>query len=127
MPKESGLKQRVADMLRSCDDVWLVKISGEGGGRNGVADLLLCVRGHFVALELKTNTKPTRLQRHELAKVRRAGGVALVARSVPEVAAIIAEIRTWPRSPSLSTSSSNLPESIRSQLPDDYWTRSTGS
>jgi hypothetical protein len=46
----------------------------------GTPDMLLCIAGHFVALEFKKDerSKPTALQRHALEKVEKAGGSAFV-------------------------------------------------
>lgn len=46
----------------------------------GDPDFLLCLRGHFVALELKDEFGTlSEIQRHKLKEVARAGGFALVA------------------------------------------------
>jgi hypothetical protein len=47
----------------------------------GVPDFLGCVRGRFVAIELKKDkeTKPSKLQRYVLEQIRRAGGYGFVA------------------------------------------------
>ena len=47
---------------------------------SGDPDLILCVRGRFVALELKAEgEKPRKLQEYKLEKIRKAGGIRLVA------------------------------------------------
>jgi hypothetical protein len=47
---------------------------------SGDPDYILCIRGKFVALELKdVGKKPRKLQQYRLDEVRMAGGVALVA------------------------------------------------
>src|SRR5262245_22670623 len=67
-------------------------------GQPGSADLLLCytgqhVRGVFVAVEVKgPRGALTPLQESWLAAVRKAGGKALVVRSVTELEAGLAEI-----------------------------------
>ena len=47
---------------------------------SGTPDLLCCIRGIFVALELKKSNKdkPTRLQSHMLKEVERACGMSFV-------------------------------------------------
>lgn len=47
---------------------------------SGTPDLLLCVNGTFVALELKKDakSKPTELQKHNLNRIIQAGGLAFV-------------------------------------------------
>ena len=64
------------------------------GGRHsvaGVPDLILCgPGGHFLALELKTpRGHVTPIQAATLEKIRRAGGVAEVVRSVEETRCLV--------------------------------------
>lgn len=45
----------------------------------GDPDLILCIRGRFVALELKSeHGKLSKLQEYKLEKIRKAGGLAFV-------------------------------------------------
>lgn len=47
----------------------------------GVPDFILCIRGRFVALELKAdNEDPRPKQDYELSRVVKAGGIAIVAK-----------------------------------------------
>ena len=47
----------------------------------GSPDILLCINGNFVALELKARGgKLTKLQEHHLGLIEKAGGLSLVAR-----------------------------------------------
>jgi hypothetical protein len=47
---------------------------------SGTPDILLCVRGRFVALELKSKGgKPTALQNYVLDQITKADGISLVA------------------------------------------------
>lgn len=56
----------------------------------GSADLIVCARGRFVALEVKTPTgRQSEHQRQFEAHVKRAGGVYAVVRSVEEALAVI--------------------------------------
>ena len=49
-------------------------------GISGDPDLMMCMNGHFVALELKASgEKPRPLQERKLAKITMAGGTSLVA------------------------------------------------
>lgn len=65
---------------------WTVKTHGTAAGRRGIPDHLACHRGVFLAIETKQpGNTPTRLQRHELERIRRAGGRAIVAHSVADV------------------------------------------
>lgn len=55
---------------------------------SGQLDLVACVRGHYVAVEVKApgaRRGLTRRQAAEVARIRRAGGIAFEARSVADV------------------------------------------
>lgn len=59
-------------------------------GRSGTPDLVACYRSRFIALEVKLpKRKATPKQEVELRLVERAGGVALVVRSVEEALAAL--------------------------------------
>jgi Holliday junction resolvase len=65
---------------------WGTKTHGTAAGRRGIPDWLICHRGAFLAVETKQpGGATTRLQRHELERVHRAGGEAIVARSAGDV------------------------------------------
>jgi Holliday junction resolvase len=90
MTKEASLQDRVLRYLRSLKpDVWAVKYHGAMYGTAGVPDILACVRGRFVAIELKTTTKETPIQRMQRQSIEQAGGVSFVAYSLDEVKAVI--------------------------------------
>ncbi len=58
-------------------------------------DLILCVDGTFVAMEVKRPKKdPEPIQEEELREVERSGGCAVVVRSLEEAKEVIAEIRS---------------------------------
>lgn len=51
----------------------------------GISDILGCYKGRFVAIEVKTRTgKASPAQEQFLERVRKAGGIAFVARSVDD-------------------------------------------
>lgn len=53
---------------------------------SGIPDLLLCRKGNFYAIELKSGSKkPTRIQEFVMREIRKAGGRVSVARSVEDV------------------------------------------
>ncbi len=59
---------------------WFVKYWG--GGRytkRGIPDIIVCLKGHFVAVETKApDGKATELQLHTLKKIDKAGGFAFL-------------------------------------------------
>lgn len=90
---EAALTKRVRAWLSTQPDVWTVKHSGGAFTTVGVPDLLLCVRGRFVAIELKApRGVPTKLQVHQIGLIHKAGGVAAVCRSLDEVKAVLVAV-----------------------------------
>jgi hypothetical protein len=69
-------------------------ILGGIGCRRGVPDLLCCIRGTFVAVEVKTASAPTvsKEQRAEIAAIIDAGGRAGVVRSLQDLELLVSGI-----------------------------------
>jgi hypothetical protein len=62
-------------------------------GRIGTPDILCCIGGKFLALEVKSETgKLSESQRSVLKDIERCGGVAKVVRSIDEVRTILLDI-----------------------------------
>lgn len=77
---EKQFQDKVMAFLRS-QQIYYIKIWGGGYQTAGIPDLLCCIRGKFVALELKTEKgKPTVLQKFNLFKIQESGGYARVLR-----------------------------------------------
>lgn len=80
MPKnpETRLKEKVLKDLNLLDKTYARKI--QQVAINGTPDILACVNGFFVAIELKKNAKekPAAIQEYDLRKIKEAGGVSLV-------------------------------------------------
>ena len=92
---EAKVKHKVADILKA-SGVYYFFPATYGYGRSGVADIICCVGGRFLAIECKAGKNtPTLLQERELIKVLAAGGVALVIneKNVDEIAEVIEELK----------------------------------
>lgn len=90
---ERALRTRVIKALRGRGCVVYSQVAGLGG-LAGRPDLVACVQGRFVALELKRpGGRPTPLQLRRLDEVRAAGGIAAVVHSVEDALRTIEEIR----------------------------------
>jgi len=91
---EKQLSQAVMTYLRGITDLHPIRIEpGPYGGMKGVSDILACYKGQFIAIELKIGTRQTtRLQDLFLRKIRNAGGIACVCRSVDDVAKCLMEL-----------------------------------
>ena len=58
---------------------YFIKTHGDRFSRVGVPDIIACVNGHFVAVEVKAeNGKPSELQLYRLEEIRKAGGHAFL-------------------------------------------------
>lgn len=81
--KESTIQKKISDWLSI--QGWCVKVIS--ANKRGCPDILACVDGRFVAIEVK---RPggvlSEIQKSQLTKIRSNGGIAIVATSVSDVA-----------------------------------------
>ena len=78
MAQEKNFEQKIKRFLDEEGAYW-VKFFANSYTRSGVPDLLCCVHGHFVAVEVKAqNGKPSPLQIHNCTEIRIAGGFAFI-------------------------------------------------
>ena len=88
--KESDLIKKIKEYLKTVDGLIFWKEHGGMYGTSGVPDVIVCYRGRFIAFETKVEkNKTTILQQITIRKILKAGGYALVVRSVAEVKEII--------------------------------------
>lgn len=72
---ERQLKEKVLRDLKTLPHCWFIKTQERG--RVGTPDILICLRGRFVAIELKQEGKAaTPIQRLTLDKIMAANGIA---------------------------------------------------
>ena len=72
---ENKIKKYIKDNGGYC-----VKYFGCNYSTSGTPDILACINGYFIAIEVKAqNGKPTELQLAKIADIRKAGGFAYVA------------------------------------------------
>ncbi len=75
--KEATLTRKILELFRQLPNSWFERV--EQTSINGTPDILGCVEGQMVAIEVKTNKgRLSRLQLHKLNCIRNAGGLALV-------------------------------------------------
>jgi Holliday junction resolvase len=78
MAAEKNFENKIKNYLKE-KGIWYVKYFANGFTRRGVPDLLCCVNGKFVAVEVKAqNGHPSELQVYEQKSIMRAGGVAVI-------------------------------------------------
>ena len=81
MGPEKQFENKVKKYLKE-KGCWFVKYwGGAEFTKAGVPDLLCCINGHFVALEIKSETGKTReLQFYQLNQINQSGGIGIVLR-----------------------------------------------
>lgn len=79
MAAEKTFETKIKKFLES-EGCWQIKYwAGSQFTKAGVPDILACVNGYFVAVEVKAqNGKPSELQLYTIDKIRQAGGFAMV-------------------------------------------------
>ncbi len=75
---EAKFQKKVLADLKELESCYVLKTSERA--RRGVPDLLICLKGEFIAIELKREgAKPDPLQLHVLKKIAAAHGTSFVA------------------------------------------------
>lgn len=78
MTPEKKFETKIKRYLDSID-AWEVKFFANSYTKAGIPDLLCCVNGYFVGIEVKAEDgRPSALQLHNIRKIREAGGFAFV-------------------------------------------------
>ena len=58
---------------------WQVKFFANRMTKTGIPDILACINGYFVAIDVKAkNGKPSELQKYHVQKIIDAGGLAII-------------------------------------------------
>lgn len=58
---------------------WHVKYHGSAMSAIGIPDLLICLNGFFIAIEVKASRgKPSELQKYHVLKINEAGGIGII-------------------------------------------------
>lgn len=78
MGPEKTFETKIKRFLDS-QGAWYVKFFANRMTKEGIPDILACVNGYFVGIEVKAcNGKPSKLQKHHCNKIRNAGGFAFI-------------------------------------------------
>ena len=79
MAAEKNFENKVKKFLKE-QDAWFIKYWGGGAfTKAGIPDLLCCVNGYFVAVELKApNGKVSEIQKHTIKEINESYGIAIV-------------------------------------------------
>lgn len=78
--KEGNLQRKCLTYLKGRKDIWSMNVVGSPAQTSGVPDLLLCIKGQFVGVELKRPNGGilAPLQQAQINRIQRAGGVGVV-------------------------------------------------
>lgn len=78
MAEEKNLENRIKRFLKE-QGCWYVKFMGNSFTKAGTPDILACVNGYFLAIEVKSSRgRASELQEYEIKQIRQAGGLALI-------------------------------------------------
>jgi hypothetical protein len=68
-----------SDRMTAAQCGWFLKVWGGGMQKSGIPDLLLCVNGLFLAVELKGDTGTlSELQRMNTARINQSNGIGII-------------------------------------------------
>lgn len=90
--KEKAVENKIKKWLKD-KNYWFFKVHGSIFQPSGIPDILACINGKFVAIEVK-RTKGgvvSPLQKAQIAKIKENGGIAGVANSMEEFLDILKE------------------------------------
>ena len=85
---ETRLVKRLLVKLRRefGEDLFIFKVHGGPFQMTGLPDLVGCLRGRFVGIEVKVGSnQPSKIQHYILTRINRAGGVGMWGNSVPGI------------------------------------------
>ena len=77
---EKKVKKKVVEILKQYNAYYFYPVTG-GFGASGVPDIVACVNGRFLGIEVKADAKkrgPTALQQKNLNEINKTGGVGVV-------------------------------------------------
>ena len=78
MAQEKNFENKIKSYLKSIG-AYFIKTHGDRFSRVGTPDIIACVNGRFVAVEVKAeNGKPSELQLYHLEQIRKTGGYSVL-------------------------------------------------
>ena len=78
MAQEKQFENQIKKYLTE-HGIWHVKYFANGFTKAGIPDILAVCNGHFLAIEVKSESgKPSELQLHHIEKIKQSGGHAVI-------------------------------------------------
>lgn len=82
---EQTIKKQIKDYITRIGGFWST-VQGGPFSKPGDPDLICCINGRYVGIEVKTPTgRPTELQLQRGREIEQAGGIWILARSLDDV------------------------------------------
>ncbi len=79
MAAEKQFENKVRAFLKGLPNQWHFKVFGNMFQSSGVPDILGCINGRLIGLEVKSSTgKASEIQKYVLGQIRNAGGYAVI-------------------------------------------------
>lgn len=79
MAAEKKFENEIKDFLKSLPKTWFFKYWAGPMSKAGVPDIIACVAGTFVAIEVKApNGKPSELQKRNIRIINECGGLGYI-------------------------------------------------
>ena len=90
---EKDIVNSILRYLKTIPGCFAWKTHGDAYSTSGIPDIIACIGGRFVALEVKTPSgRLSKLQEITLRRINAAGGIAREVRSLDEVRAVVDEL-----------------------------------
>ena len=78
MAEEKVFENKIKAYLKSIG-AYFIKTHGDRFSKVGTPDIIACINGHFVAVEVKaTNGRPSELQKYHINQIKESGGFAVI-------------------------------------------------
>lgn len=79
MAAEKVFENQIKKFLDSLPNTWHFKYWAGPYSKSGIPDIIACVNGRFVAIEVKApNGKPSELQKRNIRLIRDSGGIGYI-------------------------------------------------
>mgnify|MGYP000844602931 CR=1 FL=1 len=79
MAAEKQFENQIKDFLKSLPKTWFFKYWAGPYSKSGIPDIIACINGHFVGVEIKApNGKPSELQKHNIGLIQESGGLGYI-------------------------------------------------
>lgn len=96
-PLESNLVKKVETYIKTTfkEKAWFFNIGGNASQRSGVPDILVCINGRLIGLELKREDgtgRPSKQQEIECRKINNAGGIAIITNNFEQIKKLLNDV-----------------------------------